>query len=158
MKKLDHPMPGWMSVVDWTNYYKFKYNLFKDSRRYESAQRNLLGLCGLTEALRLVDELASQGSRNAYSNNRLSLRPPGRERLRIFSSRRDGEKSGIVSFLVKGRVREGERVAPPEGDYRFRARRETAGVAPLLQLAGGSRPVCQGPAPLVPVRVGHPAY
>jgi selenocysteine lyase/cysteine desulfurase len=104
MKKLDHPMPGWMSVADWTDYYNFKYNLFKDSRRYESAQRNLLGLCGLTEALRLVDELGIARVEKRileitdYLCDRLE-----ENGFEIFSSRRDGEKSGIVSFLVKGK-------------------------------------------------------
>jgi cysteine desulfurase/selenocysteine lyase len=104
MKKLDHPMPGWMSVAGWTDYYNFKYDLFKDSRRYESAQRNLLGLCGLTEALRLVDELGIGNvekrilATTDYLCDRLE-----ENGFEIFSSRRDGEKSGIVSFFVKGK-------------------------------------------------------
>ncbi len=104
MKKLEHPAPGWMSVAGWTDYYNFKYDLFKDSRRYESAQRNLLGLCGLTEALKLVDEL---GIHNVEKRI-LDITDYLCERLEengfeIFSSRRDGEKSGIVSFFAKGR-------------------------------------------------------
>lgn len=107
MRKLDHPMPGWMSVAGWTDYYNFKYDLFKDSRRYESAQRNLLGLCGLTEALRLVDELGVANVEKRileitdYLCDRLE-----ENGFEIFSSRRDGEKSGIVSFFVKGKTPE----------------------------------------------------
>jgi len=111
MKTLDHPMPGWMSVAGWTDYYNFKYDLFKDSRRYESAQRNLLGLCGLTEALRLADELGIGNVEKRilditdYLCDRLE-----ENGFEVFSSRRDGEKSGIVSFFLKGknpeRVRE----------------------------------------------------
>jgi cysteine desulfurase/selenocysteine lyase len=104
MRKLDHPTPGWMSVVGWTDYYNFKYNLFKDSRRYESAQRNLLGLCGLTESLKLIDRLgiANIEKRILGITDHLCglLEKKGFE---VFSSRRDGEKSGIVSFFVRGR-------------------------------------------------------
>jgi len=111
MMELDHPMPGWMSVVGWTDYYEFKYDLFEDSRRYESAQRNLLGLCGLMEALKLVDELgiASIERRILETTDYLCelLAESGFE---VFSPRGPGEKSGIVSFFLKGgnpdRVRE----------------------------------------------------
>jgi selenocysteine lyase/cysteine desulfurase len=104
MKKLEHPMPGWMSVKGWTDFYKFDYTLFNDSRRYESAQRNLLGLCALAESLKLIDELGIKNVEKRvlaitdYLCERLELRG-----FEIFSSRREGEKSGIVSFHVKGR-------------------------------------------------------
>ena len=104
MRKLDHPTPGWMSVKGWTDYYDFKYDLFADSRRYESAQRNLLGLCGLTEALKLVDDLGIKNVEKRileitdYLCDRLEARG-----FEVFSSRREGEKSGIVSFFVRGK-------------------------------------------------------
>lgn len=104
MKSLDHPAPGWMSVSGWTDYYNFKYDLFNDSRRYESAQRNLLGLCALTESLKLIDRLGIGSVEKRilditdYLCGRLEEKG-----FEIFSSRRDGEKSGIVSFFTKGR-------------------------------------------------------
>lgn len=101
MKKLEHPMPGWMSVKGWTDYYNFEFNLFDDSRRYESAQRNLLGLCGLMESLKLIDELGIDNieKRVLEITDYLceSLEKKGFE---VFSSRREGEKSGIVSFYA----------------------------------------------------------
>ena len=104
MRKLDHPAPGWMSVRGWTDYYNFKYDLFKDSRRYESAQRNLLGLCGLAEALKLIDELGIKSVEKRILEITDYLCDCLEERgFEIFSSRREGEKSGIVSFFVRGR-------------------------------------------------------
>ena len=104
MKQLEHPMPGWMSVTGWTDYFTFKYKLFNDSRRYESAQRNLLGLCGLMESLKLIDELGIGNIEKRileitdYLCGRLEERG-----FEVFSPRGDGEKSGIVSFLTKRR-------------------------------------------------------
>ena len=104
MKNLDHPAPGWMSVVGWTDYYDFKYKLFKDSRRYESAQRNLLGLCGLTESLKLIGELGIANIEKRILEITDCLCDLLEKRgFEVFSSRRDAEKSGIVSFFVRGR-------------------------------------------------------
>ena len=108
MKKLEHPMPGWMSVKGWTDYYNFNYKLFDDSRRYESAQRNLLGLCALTESLKLIDELGIKNIEKRvleitdYLCERLE-----KKGFEVFSSRREGEKSGIVSFHAGGGNPEG---------------------------------------------------
>jgi cysteine desulfurase/selenocysteine lyase len=103
MARLEHPMPGWMSVVGWGDYYNFDYKLFKDSRRYESAQRNLLGLCGLLESLKLVKELGIGNIERRILDITDHLCDLLMKRgFRIFSSRRKGEKSGIVSFFVKG--------------------------------------------------------
>ncbi len=107
LRKLEHPMPGWMSVVGWENYYQFEYRLFKDCRRFESAQKNLLGLCGLLEALRLINRLGI----DAIERRILEITDYLCERLqthgyRIFSPRGDREKSGIVSFYPKRRKAE----------------------------------------------------
>lgn len=103
MKKLEHPMPGWMSVKGWTDYYNFDFRLYDDSRRYESAQRNLLGLCGLMESLKLIDELGIESieKRVLKITDYLCERLEERD-FEVFSSRREGEKSGIVSFHVWG--------------------------------------------------------
>jgi selenocysteine lyase/cysteine desulfurase len=102
VKKLAHPMPGWRSVVGWQNYYEFDYNLLPDSRRYESAQRNFLGITGLLESLKLVNSLgiADVEARVIAITDHLCdlLRSRG---FRIFSPRESGEKSGIVSFYPR---------------------------------------------------------
>ncbi len=103
MKNLEHPAPGWMSVKGWTDYYNFAYDLFDDSRRYESAQRNLLGLCGLTESLELIDELGIEDiERRVFDITDYLCDLLERRGFTVFSPRGEGEKSGIVSFHVKG--------------------------------------------------------
>lgn len=99
VKRLDHPMPGWMSVVGWENYYDFDYKLFRDSRRYESAQRNFLGITGLLESLKLINKLTIEDVERHILDitDRLCELLDGRG-FRIFSPRGSGEKSGIVSF------------------------------------------------------------
>jgi cysteine desulfurase/selenocysteine lyase len=102
LKQLKHPMPGWMSVVGWLDFYRFDYKLFPDSRRYESAQPNFLGITGLLESLRLVNSLGIKDveARVIAITDHLCdlLRDRGFE---VFSPRRPGEKSGIVSFYPR---------------------------------------------------------
>ncbi|MFH1311766.1 MAG: aminotransferase class V-fold PLP-dependent enzyme [Candidatus Eisenbacteria bacterium] len=102
VKKLKHPMPGWMSVVGWQNYYEFDYKLFPDSRRYESAQLNFLGITGLLESLKLVNSLGIHDVETrviAVTDHLCDLLRSGG--FRIYSPRESGEKSGIVSFYPR---------------------------------------------------------
>lgn len=102
LDEIEHPMPGWMSVVGWQNYYDFEFKLFKNSRRYESAQKNLIGLCGLYGALSLINRLGIEAieARIIQLTDYLCRRLAERG-YRIFSPRGEGEKSGIVSFYPK---------------------------------------------------------
>ena len=96
---LEHPMPGWRSVTGWDDYYEFEYKLFPDSRRYEPAQRNFLGITGLLEALRLINGLGIdrvEARVLALTGHLCELLE--REGHRVYSPRGRGEKSGIVSF------------------------------------------------------------
>jgi selenocysteine lyase/cysteine desulfurase len=99
IKKLRHPMPGWMSVVGWQDYYNFDYRLFPDCRRYESAQKNLHGITGLGEALKVINSLkiADIERRIMELTDYLCMLLEDRG-FRVFSPRGTGEKSGIVSF------------------------------------------------------------
>jgi cysteine desulfurase/selenocysteine lyase len=102
VKKLAHPMPGWMSVVGWQDYYNFDYRLFPDSRRYESAQRNFIGITGLLESLKLVNSLGIKDVETrliAMTDHLCALLRAGG--FRIYSPREHGEKSGIVSFYPR---------------------------------------------------------
>jgi selenocysteine lyase/cysteine desulfurase len=99
MNELIHPTPGWLSVVGWNNYYEFDYTLFPDSRRYESAQKNLLGIAGLSEALKMINGLGIEAieKRIIDITDHLCRLLEGRG-FRVYSPRGEGEKSGIVSF------------------------------------------------------------
>ncbi|MGQ9603302.1 MAG: aminotransferase class V-fold PLP-dependent enzyme [bacterium] len=102
LDEIEHPMPGWMSVVNWQNYYDFDFTLFKDSRRYESAQKNLIGLCGLYGALSLINRLGIESIqvRIIELTDHLCTRLTEHGYC-IFSPRGEKEKSGIVSFYPK---------------------------------------------------------
>lgn len=98
--ELSHPMPGWLSVVGWQDYYDFEYTLFPDSRRYESAQKNYLGITGLLESLKIINRLGISDIEKriiALTDHLCSLLE--KRGFRVFSPRGRGEKSGIVSFF-----------------------------------------------------------
>jgi cysteine desulfurase/selenocysteine lyase len=100
LDELSHPMPGWLSVVGWQDYYRFEYNLFPDSRRYESAQKNYIGITGLLESLKIINRLgiADIEKRIIALTDHLCFLL-GKRGFRVFSPRGEGEKSGIVSFV-----------------------------------------------------------
>jgi selenocysteine lyase/cysteine desulfurase len=97
--ELSHPMPGWLSVEGWDDYYRFHYKLFPDSRRYESAQKNYLGITGLREALKIINRLGIRDIEERIidlTDHLCGLL--GKRGFRVFSPRGKNEKSGIVSF------------------------------------------------------------
>ena len=103
LDELSHPMPGWLSVVGWDDYYRFDYKLFPDSRRYESAQKNFLGITGLLEALKIINGLGIadvEARIIALTDHLCNLL--GDRGFTVFSPRGRGEKSGIVSFFMDG--------------------------------------------------------
>jgi cysteine desulfurase/selenocysteine lyase len=100
--KLRHPTPGWLSMVGWTDYYNFKYKMWPDCRRYESAQKNLVGIAGLNEALRTINGLGIE----AIERRILDLTDHlcellDRRGIKVLSPRGQGEKSGIVTFCPR---------------------------------------------------------
>ena len=99
LEDLRHPTPGWLSMVDWTDYYNFRYKMWPDCRRYESAQKNLIGLAGLDQALKMINGLGIE----AVERRILDLTDHlcgmlDRRGFKVASPRGDGEKSGIVTF------------------------------------------------------------
>jgi cysteine desulfurase/selenocysteine lyase len=128
MPRLLHPTPGWLSVVGWNDYYKFDYKLFPDCRRYESAQKNLMGIAGLNEALAMINGLgiASIEQRILDITDHL-CRLLEKRGFKVYSPRGDGEKSGIVCFypgtrdaekVCRGLLRRGFLTVPRRGTIR----------------------------------------
>jgi cysteine desulfurase/selenocysteine lyase len=103
MDQLGHPTPGWLSVVDWNNYYEFSYKLWPDGRRYEPAQKNLLGIAGLNEALKMINGLGIRAvERRILDITDYLCLLLERRGFRVYSPREAGEKSGIVCFTPAG--------------------------------------------------------
>jgi len=99
MDELAHPTPGWLSMVDWDNYYEFTYKLWPDSRRYEPAQKNLLGIAGLNEALKMINGLGIDAvERRILDITDHLCQLLGDRAFKVYSPRGEGEKSGIVCF------------------------------------------------------------
>jgi selenocysteine lyase/cysteine desulfurase len=103
MPDLRHPTPGWLSMVGWEDYYNFKYKMWPDCRRYESAQKNLVGIAGLGAALAMINRLgiASVERRIIDTTDHLCRLLESRG-MKVLSPRGEGEKSGIVTFLPRG--------------------------------------------------------
>ncbi|HVP57638.1 MAG TPA: aminotransferase class V-fold PLP-dependent enzyme [bacterium] len=102
MNELAHPTPGWLSMVGWDNYYQFNYKLWPDARRYEPAQKNLLGIAGLNEALKLINGLGIDAVERRILDITDHLCRLLEDRgFKVYSPRGEGEKSGIVCFTPR---------------------------------------------------------
>jgi cysteine desulfurase/selenocysteine lyase len=103
MQDLRHPMPGWLSMVGWEDYYNFKCQLWPDCRRYESAQKNLVGIAGLGAALAMINGLGITAiERRIIDITDHLCRLLEQRGLKVLSPRGEGEKSGIVTFIPRG--------------------------------------------------------
>lgn len=90
---------GWTSVVNPKDYLNYDLTFQPDARRFEPGSLNLPGIYGLGASLELITEIGIEKieQRIHLLTDRLcqGLEEKG---YRIFSSRRPGEWSGIVSF------------------------------------------------------------
>lgn len=101
LNQLRHPTPGWLSMVNWQDYYNFRYKLWPDSRRYESAQKNLIGIAGLGAALKMINGLGIESvERRILDTTDHLCRLLEARGAKVLSPRGEGEKSGIVTFKL----------------------------------------------------------
>jgi len=127
MNELRHPTPGWLSMVGWQDYYNFEYNLWPDCRRYESAQKNLMGIAGLGEALKMINGLGIEDvERRILDTTDYLCQLLESHGAKVLSPRGEGEKSGIVTF--KPRKHSGEKVCAHLLKRRFLAVPRQGGV------------------------------
>ncbi len=99
MDKLDVREVGWASVVDKENYLDYKFALRPDASRFECGSLNTLGIYGLRGSLEVIHETGIE----EIEKQVLGLTDYLVEGLEgkgygMFSPRKEGEKSGIVSF------------------------------------------------------------
>lgn len=99
MERLAVQEVGWASVVNREDYLNYNLTLRPDATRFECGSPNTLGIYGLKGALELILEvgIAAIEARVLELTDFLcdGLQKKG---YKVFSSRREGEKSGIVSF------------------------------------------------------------
>ncbi|HID77847.1 MAG TPA: aminotransferase class V-fold PLP-dependent enzyme [Planctomycetaceae bacterium] len=94
---------GWSSVVHARDYDRIELRLKPSASRYEGGSRNMAGLIGLGESVRLLSRLGA----GAIQRRVLEITDLACQRLQrlgaiIHSDRSSRHKSGIVSFEVPG--------------------------------------------------------
>jgi selenocysteine lyase/cysteine desulfurase len=99
LEKLTVREVGWASVVDKENYLDYNFTLRPDASRFECGSLNTLGIYGLMGSLELILEIGIKEIEERVLDLTDHL-VNGLENkgYKIFSSRRKGERSGIVSF------------------------------------------------------------
>jgi selenocysteine lyase/cysteine desulfurase len=90
---------GWRSMKNGEDFSHYNYEFHDDARRFEASAHNVAGIVGLGASMDLLIEVGIE----QITEHVLSLTDHLVERVRergyrIFSSRADGEKSGIVSI------------------------------------------------------------
>lgn len=90
---------GWSSVIHADDYLSYDLSLRPDATRFECGTLNTVGICGLDAALALLLEVGIKAiEAHVLSLTDLLCEGLEEKRYTVFSSRRPGEKSGIVSF------------------------------------------------------------
>ncbi|MFL5339934.1 MAG: aminotransferase class V-fold PLP-dependent enzyme [Gemmataceae bacterium] len=100
-----HPISvGWNSVVDCYNFSKIDFRLKPSAGRWEGGAPNIAGITAMGASLELLlgVGIANVRQRVEEVTDHLCDRAASAG-LEVFSSRREGEKSGIVSLLTPGR-------------------------------------------------------
>jgi len=94
---------GWMAVQNAGDYLRYPQPPRTDARRFECGSHNTLGLHGLGAAIDLLLEVGIPNiERRVLALTDRLCDGLARKGYHIFSSRREGEKSGIVSFHKPG--------------------------------------------------------
>lgn len=99
IEELHPPVVGWMNMVNATNYGDYQFEFQDDARRFEPGSYNLPGIFALGASIDMLLEIGIDvvWSRIESLTARLcdGLRDKG---YRVFSPRRDSQRSGIVVF------------------------------------------------------------
>ncbi|MFQ5956932.1 MAG: aminotransferase class V-fold PLP-dependent enzyme [Candidatus Brocadiales bacterium] len=99
MEKLVVSEVGWASVVNREDYLDYNITLRPDASRFECGSPNTLGIYGLRGSLEIILEVGIKEIEERILELTDYLVGGLEERgYKIFNSRREGEKSGIVSF------------------------------------------------------------
>jgi selenocysteine lyase/cysteine desulfurase len=99
LKNLQVVNLGWANVVNPTDFLSYDLTLLPDARRFENGTLNTVGVYALKACFELIQQAGIERIENRVLSltDRLSagLEEKGYE---LVSSRREGEKSGIVAF------------------------------------------------------------
>ena len=95
---------GWRDVEDIWDFLRYDQPLAPNASRFEGGTPNFIGVAGLAASMDVIEEAGTDriGVHVLALTDRLAA---GLERLgaTVFSERRDGVSSGIVTFALPGR-------------------------------------------------------
>jgi selenocysteine lyase/cysteine desulfurase len=99
--------PGWMCMINADDYSNYQFEFRDDAGRFEPGSYNVVGIHGLGAAIELIHRIGTPAieARVMALTDRLvaGLEERG---VRVASSRRPGEGSGIVSFEIENKSAE----------------------------------------------------
>jgi cysteine desulfurase/selenocysteine lyase len=105
---LDHLHPvgvGWNSVVGARDFSRIDFTLKPHAGRWESGSLNVAGITALGASLELLLEIGlSAVAERVLELTDTLCEHARRAALTVYSSRRPGDRSGIVSLVVPGDV------------------------------------------------------
>jgi selenocysteine lyase/cysteine desulfurase len=92
---------GWNSVIGARNFSIIDFRLKPHAGRYESGTLNVAGITGLGGSLELLLEIGIEkiGTRVLELTDYLCARVSGKGGAQVYSSRANGDRSGIVSVV-----------------------------------------------------------
>ena len=112
-----HPVGvGWNSVVGARDFSRIDFRLKTHAGRWESGSLNVAGISAMGASMEMLLEIGVENVRRRVEELTDYL-CAGAEKagLAVFSSRTGGDKSGIVSLIVRGDVRDCVRHCKEEG-------------------------------------------
>lgn len=100
IEDLHPPIVGWMNMVNATDYGNYQFEFLKDARRFEPGSFNVPGILALGASIDFLLEVGLDRvwQRIEALTTRLCEGLLARG-YKVFSPRREGERSGIVTFL-----------------------------------------------------------
>lgn len=97
------PEIGWMNVVNATDFANYDFTLQPDAKRFECGSYNIPGVLAFGAALQLLLDVGIDTVwQRVHALTTHLCNGLADKGYTVFSSRRDGEASGIVSFTAPG--------------------------------------------------------
>lgn len=99
LEKVEPTEVGWFTVEDHEEYLDYRFVPKKDAGKFECGSLNLVGIAGMAASMKLLLEVGILNIENHIIQLTDHLCEGLREKgYEIYSSRQQGEKSGIVLF------------------------------------------------------------
>ncbi len=99
LDKVEPTEVGWFTVENPEEYLNYRYVPKKDAGKFECGAPNVVGICGMAASMELLLEVGIPNiERRILRLTDQLCEGLEKERYEVYSSRKEGEKSGIVLF------------------------------------------------------------